>query len=145
MLCCTRGIVRTINLRGLSSKNYLGIGILVQTRLLPFCQLCIKIDQILLRLEGIFDLIIRSGVELAVTLICVGIPPVRLLYRTIVHGSKPESSSGRYKASDSDDSSRFHVRNLVEDNTLFSIMQKDRTESYITQNNNRSHEEILIG
>lgn len=47
-------------------------------------------------LEDTVNLIIWSAVELAVTLICVGIPTVRPLYRTIVHGSHSESSEGKY-------------------------------------------------
>lgn len=105
-----------------------------------------KLIIFLLHLEDTVDLVIWSGVELAVTLICVGIPTVRPLYRTIVHGSKPESSSDRYnKQSDSNNSSRFRMRNLMKDNTLFSVTQEGRTESYITRNNNRSDEEILVG
>lgn len=37
------------------------------------------------------------------------------------------------------------MRNLAKDNTLFSISQEGRTESYITRNRNRSDEEILVG
>ncbi|KAJ5226692.1 uncharacterized protein N7469_006698 [Penicillium citrinum] len=118
-IACACGVVRTIDLGGLSSSNYT---------------------------EDTVDLIIWSAVELAVTLICVGIPTVRPLYRTIVHGSKPESSSDRFnKQNDSDHSSRFRMRNLAKDNTLFSISQEGRTESYITRNRNRSDEEILVG
>lgn len=37
------------------------------------------------------------------------------------------------------------MRNLMKDNTLFSVTQEGRTESYITRNSNRSDEEILVG
>ncbi|KAI1829654.1 hypothetical protein DTO006G1_9771 [Penicillium roqueforti] len=68
-IACICGIIRTIDLGGLASSNYT---------------------------EDTVNLIIWSAVELAVTLICVGIPTVRPLYRTIVHGSHSESSEGKY-------------------------------------------------
>lgn len=37
------------------------------------------------------------------------------------------------------------MRNMVKDNSLFSVTQEGRTESYITRNRNRSDEEILVG
>lgn len=84
--------------------------------------------------------------ELAVTLICVGIPTVRPLYRTIVHGSHPESSEGRYvKHEDPKHSARFRMRNLAKDATAFSVVQEGHTESYITTGYSRSDEEILVG
>ncbi|KAJ5112137.1 hypothetical protein N7532_000182 [Penicillium argentinense] len=118
-IACACGIVRTIDLGGLSSSNYT---------------------------EDTVDLIIWSGVELAITLICVGIPTVRPLYRTIFHGSKPgNSSNSRYiKQEEFNHSSRFRMRNLAKDNTLFSVTQEGHTESYISRNN-RSDEEILVG
>ncbi|OGM43323.1 hypothetical protein ABOM_008713 [Aspergillus bombycis] len=67
------GIIRTIELGGLSSANYT---------------------------EDTVPLIIWSAVELAVTLICVGIPTVRPLYRYIVHGSSVKESHEAYKRQD---------------------------------------------
>lgn len=37
------------------------------------------------------------------------------------------------------------MRNLMKDNSLFSMTQEGHTESYITRNVNRSDEEILVG
>ncbi|PLB43458.1 hypothetical protein P170DRAFT_440925 [Aspergillus steynii IBT 23096] len=117
-VACVCGIIRTIELGGLSSANYT---------------------------EDTVSLVIWSGVELAVTLICVGIPTVRPLYRTIVHGSNLEDSEGRYvKYDDSNQSSRFRMRNLAKDDTLFSVVQESNTESYITRDN-QSDERILPG
>ncbi|KAJ5962989.1 hypothetical protein N7501_007930 [Penicillium viridicatum] len=117
-LACICGIIRTIDLGGLASSNYT---------------------------EDTVDLIIWSAVELAVTLICVGIPTVRPLYRTIFHGSRPESSEGRYvKHEDPKHSTRFRMRNLAKDATAFSVVQEGHTESYIT-GYSRSDEEILVG
>lgn len=96
-------------------------------------------------IEDTVDLIIWSAVELAVTLICVGIPTVRPLYRTIAHGSCPESSEGRYvKDEDPNHSTRFRMRNLTKDITAFSVVQEGHTESYVTRYS-RSDEEILVG
>ncbi|KAB8236693.1 uncharacterized protein BDW43DRAFT_308370 [Aspergillus alliaceus] len=67
------GIIRTIDLGGLSSANYT---------------------------EDTVPLIIWSAVELAATLICVGIPTVRPLYRRIVHGSSAKESHEGYKQQD---------------------------------------------
>ncbi|PIG84246.1 hypothetical protein AARAC_011139 [Aspergillus arachidicola] len=67
------GIIRTIELGGLSSANYT---------------------------EDTVPLIIWSAVELAVTLICVGIPTIRPLYRYIVHGSSVKESHEVYKRQD---------------------------------------------
>ncbi|CAI7654462.1 unnamed protein product [Penicillium glandicola] len=115
-IACICGIIRTIDLGGLSSSNYT---------------------------EDTVDLIIWSAVELAVTLICVGIPTVRPLYRTIVHGSRPESSEGRYvKHGDSNHSTRFRMRNM-KDATCFNTVQEGHTESYITRFS-RSEEAILV-
>ncbi|GAB1207280.1 hypothetical protein APSETT445_005994 [Aspergillus pseudonomiae] len=50
--------------------------------------------------EDTVPLIIWSAVELAVTLICVGIPTVRPLYRYIVHGSSVKESHEAYKRQD---------------------------------------------
>lgn len=95
-------------------------------------------------LEDTVDLIIWSAVELAVTLICVGIPTVRPLYRTLLHGSHPESSEGKYvRHEDSNQSSRYRMRNLAKDTTSFNVVQEGHTESYITCDN-RSDEEILV-
>ncbi|KAJ5805082.1 hypothetical protein N7474_010969 [Penicillium riverlandense] len=118
-IACVCGIIRTIDLGGLSSSNYT---------------------------EDTVNLIIWSAVELAVTLICVGIPTIRPLYRIIVHGSNLESSEGRYvKHEDSSHSSRFRMRNLTKDTTTsFSPVQEGHTETYITRDN-RSDEEILVG
>ncbi|KAF9887542.1 hypothetical protein FE257_010120 [Aspergillus nanangensis] len=55
------GVIRTIELGGLASSNYT---------------------------EDTVNLIVWSGVELAVTLICVGIPTVQPLYRRVWKGSK---------------------------------------------------------
>lgn len=82
--------------------------------------------------------------ELAVTLICVGIPTVRPLYRVIVHGSSLEGSEGRYvKQEDSAHSSRFRMRNLGKDTSSFRPEQEGHTETYITRDD-RSDEEILV-
>ncbi|KAJ5933269.1 hypothetical protein N7516_007758 [Penicillium verrucosum] len=117
-LACICGVIRTVELGGLSSSNYT---------------------------EDTVDLIIWSAVELAVTLICVGIPTVRPLYRTLVHGSHPESSEGRYvQHDDSKHSSRFRMRNLAKDATAFSVVEEGHTESYIT-GHSRSDEEALVG
>ena len=90
------------------------------------------------------QLIIWSAVELAVTLICVGIPTVRPLYRVIVHGSHAESSDGRYiKHDDSNHSSSFRMGHLGKDTTCFNVVSKGHTESYITRGN-PSDEEILV-
>ncbi|RLL97500.1 hypothetical protein CFD26_105870 [Aspergillus turcosus] len=67
------GVIRTIDLGGLGSSNYT---------------------------EETVDLIIWSAVELAATLICVGIPTVRPLYRYIVHGSRFKESNEGYKKYD---------------------------------------------
>ncbi|GFF56794.1 hypothetical protein IFM62136_03220 [Aspergillus lentulus] len=67
------GVIRTIDLGGLSSSNYT---------------------------EDTVDLIIWSAVELAATLICVGIPTIRPLYRHIVHGSRFKDSNEGYKKHD---------------------------------------------
>jgi hypothetical protein len=67
------GVIRTIDLGGLSSSNYT---------------------------EDTVDLIIWSAVELAATLICVGIPAIRPLYRHIVHGSRFKDSNEGYKKHD---------------------------------------------
>ncbi|KAB8073589.1 hypothetical protein BDV29DRAFT_201746 [Aspergillus leporis] len=64
------GIIRTIELGGLSSANYT---------------------------EDTVPLIIWSAVELAVTLICVGIPTVRPLFRRIVHGTTGKDSDDGYR------------------------------------------------
>ncbi|KAE8147818.1 hypothetical protein BDV25DRAFT_159523 [Aspergillus avenaceus] len=83
------GIVRTIELGGLSSSNYT---------------------------EDTVPLIIWSAVELAVTLICVGIPTVRPLYRRIVHGSTAKESHEGYKKQSGSDPARaqfeFPMRNF---------------------------------
>ncbi|GMF74839.1 unnamed protein product [Aspergillus oryzae] len=50
--------------------------------------------------EDTVPLIIWSAVELAVTLICVGIPTIRPLYRYIVHGSSVKESHEVYKRQD---------------------------------------------
>ncbi|KAE8374015.1 hypothetical protein BDV26DRAFT_296419 [Aspergillus bertholletiae] len=67
------GIIRTVELGGLSSANYT---------------------------EDTVALVIWSAVELAMTLICVGIPTVRPLYRYIVHGSNVQESHELYKRQD---------------------------------------------
>ncbi|GIK07119.1 hypothetical protein Aspvir_002774 [Aspergillus viridinutans] len=67
------GVIRTIDLGGLASSNYT---------------------------ESTVDLIIWSAVELAVTLICVGIPSIRPLYRHVVHGSRFKESNEGYKKYD---------------------------------------------
>ncbi|CAI7587901.1 unnamed protein product [Penicillium pancosmium] len=118
-IACACGIIRSVDIVGMNSSNYT---------------------------EATIGLIVWSAVELAVTLICVGIPTVRPLYRVIVHGSKPESSNGRYNQQPgSDHSSRFRMRNLMKDNSLFSMTQEGQTESYITRNDNKSDEEVLVG
>ena len=102
-------------------------------------------SQCALSLEDTVNLIIWSAVELAVTLICVGIPTIRPLYRTIVHGSHPQSSEGKYvKHDDSNYSTRYRMRNLAKDTTAFRFVQEGHTESYITCYS-RSNEEILVG
>ncbi|KAJ5683484.1 hypothetical protein N7462_006649 [Penicillium macrosclerotiorum] len=116
-VACVCGIIRTIELGGLASTNYT---------------------------EDTVSLIIWSAVELAVTLICVGIPTVRPLYRVIVHGSNLESSENGYvKQSDSNHSYRFRMRNIAKDATLFSV-NEGNTESHVTRDN-RSDEEVLVG
>ncbi|KAJ6087166.1 hypothetical protein N7467_006080 [Penicillium canescens] len=116
-IACVCGIIRTIDLGGLSSTNYT---------------------------EDTVDLVIWSGVEMAVTLICVGIPTVRPLYRTIVHGSSVKSSESRYvKHDDSSHSSRFRMQNPMKRSTMFSVAQESITEAYIARNN-QSDEEILM-
>ncbi|GFF23654.1 hypothetical protein IFM61606_08897 [Aspergillus udagawae] len=67
------GVIRTIDLGGLASANYT---------------------------ESTVDLVIWSAVEMAATLICVGIPTVRPLYRHIVHGSRFKESNEGYKKHD---------------------------------------------
>ncbi|OGE54280.1 hypothetical protein PENARI_c006G08473 [Penicillium arizonense] len=117
-IACVCGIIRTIDLGGLSSTNYT---------------------------EDTVDLVIWSGVEMAVTLICVGIPTVRPLYRVIVHGSSVKSSDSRYiKQDDSSHSSRFRMQNPTKRSTMFSVAQESITEAYIARNN-QSDEEILMG
>lgn len=72
-------------------------------------------------------------------------PTVRPLYHTIVHGSRPESSEGRYvKHEDSNHSTRIRMRNLAKDTTSFSFVQEGHTKSYITHYR-QSDEEILVG
>lgn len=91
------------------------------------------------------DLIIWSAVELAVTLICVGIPTVRPLYRVIVHGSNLDDSEGGYvKHNNSDQSSRVHMQNMAKHNTTFRAKEEGTTELYISRNNH-SDEEVLVG
>jgi hypothetical protein len=95
--------------------------------------------------EDTVDLVIWSGVEMAVTLICVGIPTLRPLYRVIVHGSSVKSSESRYiKHDDSSHSSRFRMQNPTKRSTMFSVAQESITEAYIARNN-QSDEEILMG
>ncbi|KAJ5176408.1 uncharacterized protein N7482_002285 [Penicillium canariense] len=115
---CICGIIRTIDLGGLSSANYT---------------------------EDTVDLIIWSAVELAVTLICVGIPTVRPLYRVLVHGSDLDSSEAGYvKHNESNETSRFRMQNLAKNNTAFTVKDDGNTELYISRNN-RSDEEVLVG
>ncbi|KAB8230990.1 hypothetical protein ETB97_007344 [Aspergillus alliaceus] len=64
------GIIRTIELGGLLSTDYT---------------------------EDSPTLIIWSAVELAVTLICIGIPTVRPLYRRVIPGSSAKNSPESYK------------------------------------------------
>ncbi|CAL5869665.1 uncharacterized protein PFLUO_LOCUS3895 [Penicillium psychrofluorescens] len=101
-------------------------------------------EKMSIAIKDTVDLIIWSAVELAVTLICVGIPTVRPLYRVIVHGSSLEGSEGRYvKQEDSAHSSRFRMRNLGKDTSSFRPEQEGHTETYITRDD-RSDEEILV-
>lgn len=117
-IACACGIIRTIDLGGLSSSNYT---------------------------EDTVDLIIWSAVELAVTLICVGIPTIRPLYRVIVHGSNLEDSEGGYiKHNNSDQSSHVQMQNMAKNNTAFRAKEEGTTELYISRNN-RSDEEVLVG
>lgn len=96
-------------------------------------------------LEDTVDLIIWSAVELAVTLICVGIPTIRPLYRVIVHGSNLEDSEGGYiKHNNSDQSSHIHMKNMAKGNSAFRAKEEGTTELYITRNNH-SDEEVLVG
>jgi hypothetical protein len=91
------------------------------------------------------DLIIWSAVELAVTLICVGIPTVRPLYRVIVHGSNLEDSEGGYvKHNNSNQSPHVHMQNMAKGNTAFRAKDEGTTELYISRNNH-SDEEVLVG
>ncbi|KAL4883506.1 hypothetical protein BJY04DRAFT_216329 [Aspergillus karnatakaensis] len=111
-IACICGIIRTIDLGGLSSSNYT---------------------------EDTVDLVIWSAVELAVTIICVGIPTIRPLYRTARHGPSANSSEGKYvKHNESDRSSRFRMRNLVRETLA------GEAELYTT-GDNRSDEEVLTG
>jgi hypothetical protein len=81
---------------------------------------------------------------MAVTLICVGIPTVRPLYRTIVHGSNAKSSEGRYvKHDDSSHSSRFRMQKPTKNSGIFNVAQEGSTEAYIARSN-QSDEEILM-
>ncbi|CEO61128.1 hypothetical protein PMG11_05467 [Penicillium brasilianum] len=117
-IACVCGIIRTIDLGGLSSSNYT---------------------------EDTVDLIIWSAVELAVTLICVGIPTVRPLYRVIVHGSNLEDSEGGYiKHSNSDQLPHVHMQNMAKGNSEFRAQDEGTTELYISRNNH-SDEEVLVG
>lgn len=140
---CVCGIIRTIELGGLSSANYTG-------KLFVSNLQCANRHFWLIPSrspipEDTVSLVIWSGVELAVTLICVGIPTVRPLYRVIVHGSNLEDSEGRYvKYVDSSESSRFRMKNLAKDDTLFSVVQESNAEAFATRNN-RSDERILPG
>lgn len=62
-----------------------------------------------------------------------------------MYGSNLEDSEGKYvKHGDSNQSSRFRLRNLAKDDTLFSVVQDKKTESYVTRDN-RSDEGILPG
>ncbi|KAI9039404.1 uncharacterized protein KD926_009418 [Aspergillus affinis] len=142
-IACVCGIIRTIELGGLSSTNYTGKFLPFEVALFP-CH-CRLISSLLSNPEDTVSLVIWSGVELAVTLICVGIPTVRPLYRKIVYGSNLEDSEGKYvNYDDSNQSSRFRMRNLAKDDTLFSIVQENNMESYVTRDN-RSDERILPG
>ncbi|GAB1215676.1 hypothetical protein ATERTT37_004868 [Aspergillus terreus] len=67
------GVIRTIELGGLSSANYT---------------------------EDTVNLVVWSAVELAVTLICVGIPTIRPLFRHLIKGSSFKSSGNKYPAQD---------------------------------------------
>ncbi|PLB34249.1 uncharacterized protein BDW47DRAFT_134456 [Aspergillus candidus] len=117
-IACVCGIIRTIDLSGLGSANYT---------------------------EDTVGLIIWSAVELAVTLICVGVPTIRPLYRAIVHGSRPESSDRRYiKHSESDHSSRFRMRAIIPDASLFTTVRDGTTVSHIAPDD-RSGGQILPG
>lgn len=96
-------------------------------------------------LEDTVNLIIWSAVELAVTLICVGIPTIRPLYRVIVHGSNLEDSEGGYiKHNNSDQSSHIQMQNMAKNNTAFRAKEEGTTELYISRNNH-SDEEVLVG
>ncbi|KAL3477959.1 hypothetical protein BJX99DRAFT_256929 [Aspergillus californicus] len=107
-IACICGIIRTIDLGGLASKDTV-------------------------------NLIIWSAVELAVTIICVGIPTIRPLYRTVTHGPSSGSSEGRYvKHNGSDRSSHFRMRDLKR-GTL-----AGETELYGTREN-QDDEEVLTG
>lgn len=97
-------------------------------------------------LEDTVNLIIWSAVELAVTLICVGIPTVRPLYRVIVHGSNLEDSeSGYVKHNNSDQSSHVPMQDMAKNNTTFRHKEEGTTALYISRNNNNSDEEVLVG
>ncbi len=100
----------------------------------------------LVHLEDTVSLIIWSAVELAVTLICVGIPTVRPLYRVIVHGSNLEDSeSGYVKHNNPDQSSNIPMQDMAKNNTTFRHKDEGTTALYISRNNNNSDEEVLVG
>ncbi|RHZ45199.1 uncharacterized protein CDV56_102029 [Aspergillus thermomutatus] len=126
------GVIRTIDLGGLSSANYT---------------------------EDTVDLIIWSAVELAATLICVGIPTVRPLYRHIVHGSRFKESNEGYRKQDESGESNPGVRmkhlgnqarkgeiatttSTVLGNTVFDVPRGD-TSLYV-QHVREADEEMLV-
>ncbi|KAM0098202.1 hypothetical protein ACP6JE_007286 [Aspergillus fumigatus] len=57
-------------------------------------------EKLVIAIKDTIDLIIWSAVELAATIICVGIPTIRPLYRHIVHGSRFKESNEGYKKHD---------------------------------------------
>ncbi|KAF7169151.1 hypothetical protein CNMCM5623_001938 [Aspergillus felis] len=128
-IACICGVVRTVDLSGISSSNYT---------------------------EDTVDLIIWSAVELAVTLICVGIPTIRPLYRHIVHGSRFKESNEGYKKHE--ESGEIHMKPLGKkprkgdlDTTTSTVLgdtgfdiPRGENSSYV-QHVKESDEERLVG
>ena len=92
-------------------------------------------------IEDTVGLIIWSAVELAVTLICVGIAAATPLYRAVVEGSHPGSSNLKYdQHKDTTHSPQLRMQSLAKDSRF---APPGHTESYIVHGD-RSDEECLV-
>ncbi|KAE8381967.1 hypothetical protein BDV26DRAFT_300448 [Aspergillus bertholletiae] len=109
------GIIRTVELGELSSDDFT---------------------------EGSATLIIWLAIELAMTLICTGIPTVRPLYRRAVHGSYAKSAPEGYTTHNKNDGSTPRYEMPMRNSKRYMCMDDENHEMWATTASAMHDEEI---